>query len=84
MYRVVKYFIDLQDKNHEYHEGDIFPREGLEVTEQRIAELASDKNRRHEPLIAEEVEQPEAEQPAEEVEEAPAEKTAKKPAAKKK
>lgn len=82
MYKVIKYFIDLQDKNHEYHEGDVFPREGLEVTEQRIAELASDKNRRHEPLIAEEkqpeAEQPEAEQPAEE------EKPAKKPAAKKK
>ena len=82
MYKVIKYFIDLQDKNHEYHEGDVFPREGLEVTEQRIAELASDKNRRNEPLIAEEKqpeeEKPEAEQPAEE------EKPAKKPAAKKK
>lgn len=77
MYKVIKYFIDLHDKNHEYHEGDVFPREGVEVSAERIAELASDKNRRHEPLIAEE-KQPEAEQPAEE------EKPAKKPAAKKK
>ena len=83
MYKVIKYFIDLHDKNHEYHMGDVFPREGVEVSAERIAELASDKNRRHEPLIAEEVEQPEAEQPEPE-QPAEEEKPAKKPAGKKK
>lgn len=51
MYKVIKYFCDLQDKNHSYNEGDIFPREGLEVTEERIAELAGSQNRQGTPLI---------------------------------
>ena len=25
MYRVIKYFTDLQDNNHEYNVGDIYP-----------------------------------------------------------
>ena len=51
MYRVIKAFTDLQDKNHEYNVGDVFPREGLTVSDERIAELASNKNRRGIPLI---------------------------------
>lgn len=51
MYRVVKYFEDLQDNRHPYNEGDIFPREGLTVTEERLAELSSEKNRRGIKLI---------------------------------
>lgn len=53
MYKVVKYFEDLQDNRHPYHEGDTYPRKGLNVSEERIAELASDKNRRGVSLIAE-------------------------------
>ena len=51
MYTVIKQFIDLQDKNHPYNVGDDFPREGLKVTEERIAELSSSNNKRREPLI---------------------------------
>ena len=50
-YITIKYFTDLQDNGHAYHEGDIFPREGLEVSEKRIKELSTDANRRKQPLI---------------------------------
>lgn len=76
MYRVIKFFTDLQDNNYPYHEGDTFPREGLKVSQKRFKELASDKNRRGIPLIEEikeeaipfaEGEPYEAEKPVEEV-----------------
>ena len=51
MYKVIAYFTDLQDKNHEYNEGDIFPREGVKVTPERFAELAGSENKQHKPLI---------------------------------
>lgn len=51
MYKVIKYFTDLQDNNHEYNVGDIFPREGLEVTPERIAELSGKDNKQGCPLI---------------------------------
>lgn len=51
MYKVIKRFKDLQDNDHIYHAGDTFPREGVEVSEDRINELSSDVNRRGEPLI---------------------------------
>ena len=51
MHKVITRFVDLQDKNHEYNVGDVFPREGLTVSDERIAELASNKNRRGMPLI---------------------------------
>ena len=44
-------FTDLQDKEYAYHVGDIYPREGLSPTDERIAELASSKNRQGVPLI---------------------------------
>lgn len=50
-YRVIKYFTDLKDHNHEYQVGDIFPHEGLEVSEERYKELSSSANRRGIPLI---------------------------------
>lgn len=53
MYKVVKYFEDLQDNSRPYNEGDTYPRKGLRVSKARLAELASDKNRRGEPLIVE-------------------------------
>ena len=58
MYKVVKRFRDLQDNNHAYSVGDTFPHSGVEVDAERIAELASDKNRLGVPLIEEIVEKP--------------------------
>ena len=29
MYKVIKYFTDLQDNEHPYNAGDTFPRDGL-------------------------------------------------------
>ncbi len=57
MYRVVKFFTDLQDGDHPYHVGETFPRDGVEVTEARIKELSGNENRQGVPLI-ENVEQP--------------------------
>ena len=51
MYEVLVYFTDLQDKEHEYHVGDTFPREGVSASAARIKELSSKKNRRGIPLI---------------------------------
>lgn len=51
MYKVIKYFTDLQDGNYAYHEGDIYPREGLEVLASRFKELSGKNNLRGEPLI---------------------------------
>ena len=66
-YKVIKYFTDLQDSSFAYHEGDIFPREGLEVSEERIKELSTEANRRKQPLI-EAIEEPHEDIP-EEIEE---------------
>ena len=49
MYRVIEYFTDLHDDDHEYREGDVFPREGIKVSKERLEELASDKNLRGTP-----------------------------------
>ena len=51
MYRVIKYFTDLQDDHHAYNVGDVFPRDGKKVTDARIAELASKANKQGVPLI---------------------------------
>lgn len=53
MYRVIKYFTDLQDNDFAYNEGDIFPREGKEVTPDRIEELSGTQNKRGIALIEE-------------------------------
>ena len=58
MYKVIKRFRDLQDKNPAYSVGDTFPHNGVEVDAERIAELASDKNRLGVPLIEEIAEKP--------------------------
>lgn len=52
MYKVIKYFMDLQDGNHPYNVGDVFPRKGMKVSEDRIAELAGSENKQGVPLIA--------------------------------
>ena len=65
MYKVIKFFRDIQDNNHAYHVGDIFPHGGMAVSKERLMELSTDANRRHEPLIAlveEEPKEPETSQ----------------------
>ena len=58
MYKVIKSFTDLQDNNYAYYVGDTFPHNGVDVDAERIAELASDKNRLGVPLIEEVAEKP--------------------------
>ncbi len=50
-YKVINYFTDLQDDNHEYNVGDIFPRSGKQVSEERLTELSNTSNRQGKPLI---------------------------------
>ena len=57
MYKAVRAFRDLQT-NLVYAVGDTFPHNGVEVDAERIAELASDKNRLGVPLIEAIVEKP--------------------------
>lgn len=52
MYKVIKDFTDLEDNRHVYRTGDTFPRDGAEVSEERVNALASAKNVRGERLIA--------------------------------
>lgn len=51
MYRVIKHFTDLHDNNHPYNVGDVFPREGVAVTDDRLVELAGSDNKQKTPLI---------------------------------
>lgn len=59
MYKVIKRFHDLQDATktksgevyHEYNVGDVFPRDGTEASEERLAELAGSDNKQGVPLI---------------------------------
>ena len=44
-YKVVKDFKDLKDNGHVYRTGDLFPRFGVNVGDERIAELSSKRNR---------------------------------------
>lgn len=50
-YKVIHRFADLQDFNHLYNVGDVFPRIGMKVSQSRIDELASGKNKLKTPLI---------------------------------
>lgn len=68
MYRVVYKFKDLKDpKVHVYQAGDTYPRAGFKVSESRLEELSSTKNKLKKVLIEKVVEKEEA--PAPEVEE---------------
>ena len=53
MFKVVKRFYDLKDNNYAYSVGDVFPHPKARVSEKRIAELSSNKNKMGVPLIAE-------------------------------
>lgn len=50
-YEVISYFTDLRDYDHAYNVGDEFPRQGVTVSEERIAELSSGRNKQRRPLI---------------------------------
>lgn len=52
MYRVIDYFTDLHDNGHPYKEGDVFPRDGITVSEKRLSQLAGSDNKRGRPVIA--------------------------------
>lgn len=59
MYKVVKAFHDLKDVKktksgnvyYEYNVGDTYPRNGLNPSEERIAELSGENNKQGTPLI---------------------------------
>lgn len=51
MYIVIKRFVDLSDNDHAYGVGDVFPRPGANVSEERIKELSGCGNKLGVPLI---------------------------------
>jgi hypothetical protein len=51
MYRVVADFKDLEDNKYLYKVGKPFPREGIEVSERRLAILSTDQNAAKKVLI---------------------------------
>ena len=52
-YKAIKSFRDLQDNNYRYVTGDTFPRDGIEVSAERLESLLTTNNRRNEPMIVE-------------------------------
>ena len=50
-YKAKEHFTDLQDNNYAYNVGDTFPRVGLDVSEERLKELAGSDNKRGRPVI---------------------------------
>lgn len=70
MYEVIRYFEDLLDNSYPYEVGDTYPRVGLSPTQERIQELASDKNKQHTVLIKA-VDAPETQQEENEEDEKP-------------
>lgn len=53
MYNVIKEFADRLDDGHIYNVGDVYPRDGITASDERIKELSSNENAVGEPLIAE-------------------------------
>ena len=56
MYKVILRFADLQDSSHVYEVGDVYPREGVKPTQERISELLGASNKIGAPLIKKVVE----------------------------
>ena len=71
MFKVIFEFSDLKHKKHIYRVGDEYPYSGYSVTEERLNELLTCKNRLRTPLIelvedkSEKLEEKPAEEPAE-------------------
>lgn len=84
MYRAIEYFTDLQDDNYAYNIGDVYPREGVVASEDRLKELSSADNKRGRALIelvqstAQNTAEKEPAEKSVEAEEEPAEKPKKK------
>lgn len=57
-YKVLRFFNDLQDDNYYYETGSVYPRDGLNPSQERVDELASADNKQGIPLIEPIVEQP--------------------------
>lgn len=51
IYKTIVYFEDLNDNSFPYNVGDKFPREGFEVSDERLNELSGSNNKRGTPLI---------------------------------
>ena len=56
-YKVIKPFKDAQDNMYMYHVGDKYPHDNMEVSDERIKELASKNNKRGMALIEAEKEE---------------------------
>lgn len=54
MYRVLIGFCDRADNCFEYHPGEVYPRDGITPSKERLAELSSAKNVMKTALIKEE------------------------------
>lgn len=50
-YEVIRFFTDLRDYDHAYNVGDEFPRQGVTVSAERLAELSGSNNKQGVPLI---------------------------------
>lgn len=79
MYKVIVDFIDLKDGNRKYQVGDIFPYEGTEVSEDRIIELSTSRNRRGKAMIVEVADKVSVEEKVVEEEQQVEEKSVEKP-----
>lgn len=45
MYRVIRKFKDLKHDGHVYQIGDMYPKEGADVSKARLKELSTTKNK---------------------------------------
>lgn len=59
MYTVIRDFSDSTDNKFVYRVGDVFPRSGLKVSEERLTQLLGDGNKQGVPLIRESSPKPE-------------------------
>jgi hypothetical protein len=51
MYKVIRMFTDIQDGGYKYEVGDIYPRDKMVVSDERIKMLSGNENNRGEPVI---------------------------------
>ena len=51
MYRAVERFADIEDEKYIYDVGMIYPRKGLNPSDERIKELAGSENKVGKPVI---------------------------------